>query len=76
MNDTTLDLRLTYICAHCKGLAEVSLWEIDLLDSGITLTCDKCEQQTVILLLKPSVYQYIVVDEASKCLEVYDESPS
>ena len=56
VNDTTLDLRLTYICAHCGGLAEVSLWEIELLDSGTTLTCDKCGEKTVILLVKQSEY--------------------
>ena len=56
MNDTTLDLSFTFICAHCGGLAEVSLWEIELLDSGTTLTCDKCGEKTVILLVKQSEY--------------------
>ena len=45
-----IDLRITYICAHCGGFAEVSFLAIEIFDNGITLTCDKCGKDTVLHL--------------------------
>ena len=44
---------LTYICANCGGFAEVPLLAIEVLDSGTTLTCDKCGEATVVDLFTP-----------------------
>lgn len=51
--EKALDLRITYICAHCGQFAEVSFWEVEVFDSGTTLTCDKCGQDTVFDLETP-----------------------
>ena len=55
-----VDLRYTYICAHCGSFAEVSFWSIEAFDNGTTLTCDKCGEDTVLLLLTPKAYRNVV----------------
>jgi len=48
-----LQWHLTYICAHCGGFAEVPLLAVEVLDSGTTLVCDKCDGLTVVDLFTP-----------------------
>ena len=53
------DLRY-YICSQCGSFAELSLLVIGIFDSGTTLTCDKCGEVTVLLLLTPEAYKRIL----------------
>lgn len=56
------DLRITYICAHCGGFAEVPFLEVEAFDSGTTLTCNRCGEDTIFGL-----------DTPGKCVEWYEE---
>jgi len=47
-----INLMITYICAHCGGFAEVPFLEIEVFDSGTTLTCNRCGKDTVFDLRK------------------------
>lgn len=47
------DLRITYICAHCGGFAEVPFLAVEVFDSGTVLTCNRCGKDTVFDLSTP-----------------------
>ena len=42
----TTDRRIAYICACCGEFVEVPL-SVELIDSGTTLSCEKCNGDTV-----------------------------
>lgn len=48
-----INWHLTYVCAHCGRLAEVAMLAIEVLDSGTTLTCDKCGEDIAVDLDTP-----------------------
>ena len=45
---------MTYTCAHCRAFAAC---ELDDLDTGTTLTCNKCGKDTVIVLMHVGGYE-------------------
>lgn len=47
---------MTYLCAHCGDLAEVPFLEAEVFDSGTTLTCNRCGQDTILNLSTQKEY--------------------
>jgi len=60
--------QLTFICAHCGAVANVSLCRVGILDSGTSLICDNCGQDTVVDLDTPEdrAAWYRLVERANK----------
>ncbi len=52
-------MTITYICAHCGGIADGKIipHNAEVIDNGLTLICDECGEKTVVLLLTPGRYK-------------------
>lgn len=44
-------LQLTYKCACCHELTEISIWDIEVFDDDTVLVCSKCQGQTRVHLI-------------------------
>jgi len=67
----TTDRRIAYICACCGGFVEVPL-SVELIDSGTTLNCEKCNGDTVFHLSRtagePASTKVIVLQRGTSAL--------